>query len=299
MSRKIKGSLGERIFDFLNISIMFIAVILTLYPMVYILFASISEGSQLMMHTGLLFWPVGEISFAAYNIVITSQLIMGSLANTLFVVIVGTAVSLGMTCLGAYFLSRKNVLLGGPIMFFIVFTMFFRGGLVPEFLLIRNLGFINSLWGLIIPFSINTFNMIILRTAFKAIPDSMEESAKLDGAGHWTIMVRIMIPMIKSTIAVIVLYYAVEKWNAWFWASILIRDRSKLPMQVVLREILIESSSAGDLAGGGGADSDSELAVAQTVKYAAIIFATVPILFVYPYLQKYFVKGVMIGAIKG
>lgn len=174
--------------------------------------------------------------------------------------------------------------------------MFFHGGLIPFYLIVRGVGLINSLWSVILPFSIGTFNLIIMRTAFMSIPNELEESAKMDGAGHLTILFRIVIPLSMPVIAVLILYYSVEKWNGWFYASIFIQDHKLFPLQLTLREILIansmsemtDGSSAGDL-----------FQIGETIKYATIMVASVPILVMYPFVQKYFVKGVMIGALKG
>lgn len=179
-------------------------------------------------------------------------------------------------------------------MLMIMFTMFFSGGTIPFYLTLRDLHMIDSRWGLIIPFMISTYNMIIMRTSFEAIPESLTEAARIDGAGHITILVKIILPLSKAILAVMVLYYGVSIWNGWFWATAILRDREKYPLQVVLREILISNDSQGMNAGAVG---DAE-AIAQSIRYATIMVATVPILLVYPFLQKYFASGVMIGAVK-
>ena len=179
-------------------------------------------------------------------------------------------------------------------MLLILFTMFFSGGMIPFYLTLKDMHMINSRWGLIVPFMISTYNMIILRTSFESIPDSLTEAAKIDGAGHMTILFRIILPLSKAIMAVMVLYYGVSIWNGWFWASTILRDRELYPLQVILREILI-SNDIQAMNGGAGGDAE---AIAQSIKYATIMVATVPILFVYPFLQKYFTSGVMIGAVK-
>lgn len=166
--------------------------------------------------------------------------------------------------------------------------------MIPFYLNLRDLHLTNSLWGIIIPFMVSTYNMIILRTSFEAIPESLTEAAKIDGAGHITILVRIVLPLSKAILAVMVLYYGVSIWNGWFWASAILRDRDKYPLQLILREILLSNDSQAMSSGAGG---DAE-ALSQTIKYATIMVATVPILCVYPFLQKYFATGVMIGAVK-
>ena len=155
----------------------------------------------------------------------------------------------------------------------------------------------NSLWALILPGLVNTYNLIIMRTSFSSIPESLEESARIDGASHWTILLKIILPLSKAIIAVMVLYYAVGHWNSWFNASIYIRDRNKFPLQLVLREILIINDTNVMTQGSGGAAD--QMSIAETIKYAVIVTATLPVLCLYPFLQKYFVKGVMIGSVKG
>ena len=174
--------------------------------------------------------------------------------------------------------------------------MFFSGGMIPFYLTLRDLKLTNNLMGLIIPFMINTYNMIILRTSFQSIPDSLVEAAQIDGAGHITILWRVIVPLSKSILAVMVLYYGVGIWNSWFWASTIIRTRELYPLQVILREILMQNDVGSMTTGVSVADQES---IGQSIKYATIMVATVPILCIYPFLQKYFTKGVMIGAVKG
>lgn len=292
---KIKISLGERIFDTLNIFLMFLLMLLTLYPMLYIVFASFSKPMDFMMHEGLLFAPLG-FSLASYEAVAKNPNILSGYAVTIFVVVVGVFLNIIMTVLGAYFLSRKGVLFNRFITFFIIFTMYFNGGLIPTYLTVRNLGLDNSLWALIIPGAISTFNLIIMRTAFASIPDSMEESAKLDGANHITILFKIMLPLALPTVAVLVLYYGVSHWNSWFSAMIYLRKRNLFPLQLILREIIIQNDTNTMTTGAGAGDREL---ISETIKYAVIVVATAPILALYPFLQKYFVKGVMVGAVKG
>lgn len=292
---RIKTSLGSKIFDIVNVILMFGLMLITFYPIVHILFASFSSGNALLAHEGLLFWPK-DFSLEGYKMVFRDPMIVKGYLNTIFVVVVGSAISLTLTALGAYFLSRKNVLLQKPIMLYIIFTMFFSGGMIPFYFTVKQLGLYNSLWSLILPTAMNTFNLIIMRTGFESIPTSLEESAKLDGAGHLTILARIVLPLSMPVIAVIILYYAVEKWNAWFHAMMFIQDRVKYPLQLVLRGILLSNDTSAMTGGIGTADQE---AVGESIKYGVIIVATLPILAVYPFLQKYFVKGVMIGAVKG
>jgi putative aldouronate transport system permease protein len=265
-----------------------------LYPMLYVLFASFSDNNLLMQHAGVLLKPQG-FSVTAYDKVFKNPMILLGYRNTLFVLITGVLLALFMTSLGAYFLSRKQVFFKKPIMMLITFTMFFGGGMIPTYLNLRDLHLTNTLWGLIIPGAISTYNLIILRTSFAAIPDSLTEAALIDGAGHIRILFSVVLPLSKAILAVMILYYGIAIWNAWFWASAILRKRELYPLQVILREILLQNSAVEMATGVDAGDQES---VAATIKYATIIVATVPVLCIYPFLQKYFARGVMIGAVK-
>jgi putative aldouronate transport system permease protein len=244
-----------------------------------------------MRHTGLLFTPKG-FSVAAYQRVFENPMVLLGYRNTLFILVVGVFLAIIMTSIGAYFLSRKNVFFKKPIMLAIVFTMFFQGGMIPAYLNLRDLGLLNTHWGLILPGMISVYNLIIMRTSFQQIPESLTEAAYIDGAGHVQILFRIVLPLSQAIIAVMILYYGIGIWNAWFWASVLLTKRELLPLQVVLREILLQNSN---LDVNFGTDVEG---ISETIKYALIIVATVPVLCIYPFLQKYFAKGVMLGSIK-
>lgn len=292
----IKESPSRKAFNVFNIIFMLCMIVITLYPLLYVVFASMSDSNELMKHSGLLLKPVG-FSWAAYKAVFKNPNILQGYKNTIIVLISSVAVSMFLTCLAAYVLSRKNVLFNGVITFIIMFTMFFSGGMIPTYLLVNNLGLTNTYWALILPGAISTYNMIIMRTGFAAIPESLEESAKIDGANHFTILFKIVIPLAKPTMAVIVLYYAVACWNSWFNAMIYLQKRRDLqPLQLILRGILIENDTSNMQDGNVGQDTES---IAESIKYAVIVVATLPILAIYPFLQKYFIKGIMIGAVKG
>jgi putative aldouronate transport system permease protein len=293
--KKIKRGFGSVLFDSLNVIILSLIAFVTFYPMLYVVLASLSDGNELLAHTGMLFTPL-KFTLGGFKMVFRDPMIVKGYMNTIFIVVAGCAINIVLTALGAYFLSRKDVMIKKPITLYIMFTMFFSGGMIPFYFTVRDLGMYNSLWALIIPSAINTFNLIIMRTGFAAIPDSLEESAKLDGAGHLTILFKIVVPLAMPTIAVIILYYAVGHWNAWFHALMFIQDRAKYPLQLVLRGILINNDNAVMTAGVGSVDQQS---IGESVKYGVIVVATLPILAAYPFLQKYFVKGVMVGAVKG
>lgn len=292
---KTKKSGLERTFDICLYAVLSILVLITLYPLIFVAFASISDAAYVVSHKGVLWRPVG-INFEAYKSVFANKAIWSGYKNTLFIIVFGVILNLFMTSLGAYVLSRKNVMLNKPIMIFIIITMFFNGGLIPFYLIVKGVGLLDTLWAPIVPFAINTFNLIILRTSFQSIPESLEEAAKIDGANHFVILFRIILPLSMPIMAVMTLYYAVDKWNGWFYSSIFISDRDLFPLQLVIREILIANSTEGMSSGGSGNDLYQ---IGETIKYATIMVSTLPILMVYPYLQRYFVKGVMVGSIKG
>ncbi|MBA2937659.1 carbohydrate ABC transporter permease [Paenibacillus sp. CGMCC 1.16610] len=289
-----KASFSEKCFDYINTVLLFLLMVLTVYPLLYVAFASVSDAGSLMEHKGILWRPIG-FSLDAYTNVFRNPMILKGYGNTLFVVLMGLALNITLTSFGAYALSRKSLQYRKPLMLFIIFTMFFSGGLIPLYLTVKGVGLVDSLWALIIPQAINTFNLILMKTAFEAIPDALEESAKMDGANDFVILFRIVLPLSMPVIAVMLLYYGVSHWNSWFNAMIFLQERSLYPLQLVLREILLQGEANANT---GASDGDAAM-LAATLKYATIIVATVPILFVYPFLQKYFVKGALIGAIKG
>ena len=291
-----KLTFGDRLFDGFNILAMFFVLVITLYPFLYVLFASFSDPGQFVRNIGFIFYPRG-FTLNAYKLVFKNQSLLIGYRNTFFYLASGLTINMVMTCLSAYVLSRKGYMFKRFFTLLIIFTMYFSGGLVPYYLLIRDLGFINSFFSLIIPPAINTFNMIVLRTAFSNVPVELEESARIDGANDFTILFNVIIPLSLASIMVIALYYAVEIWNSWFFASIFISKRELFPLQLVLREILVAANST--MKTDVSVNVDEDIFLKEIVKYATIIVSTVPILFVYPFIQKYFVKGVMIGAVKG
>lgn len=291
----IKKSVPSRLFDVFNVLLLSLITLIALYPFLYVVFVSFSNANEYVAYTGIVYKPVG-FSLAAYKAVFSNKDIYTGYMNTLFYVVVGTACNVIMTSIGAYVISRKNFMWRKPITTMIVVTMFFSGGLIPNYLLIKSLGLLNSRMALIIPTVISTYNLMILKTAFFNLPDSIEEAAKIDGANDFVILFQIIFPLTLPSIAVITLYYAVGHWNSWFNAMIYLSDRDLYPLQLFLREILISNSMDNMLMDSSAAEKEQ---ISQTIQYATIMVATVPILLLYPFLQKYFVKGVMIGAVKG
>jgi putative aldouronate transport system permease protein len=292
----MRRTVGERIFQVFDVLFLGVMMLATVYPFIYVAFASISNPARIVAHRGFLFHPLG-FSLAAYRMVFENPNILTGYTNTLIVLFAGTSLNLLLTSFGAYALSRKQVPIRHILMFGIVFTMMFRGGLIPLYLQVGNLGLVDTRWALILPSAIAAWNLIIMRTFFQGIPDSLEESARMDGANDWTILFRIILPLSMPVVAVMVLFYGVYHWNSWFHAMIFLRERSLYPLQLILREILIAHDT--DAMTTSVVDVIDEEMIGDTIRYSTIMVATVPILFVYPALQKYFMKGVMIGAIKG
>lgn len=292
---KIKKSKAEVAFGVLNVCILTLLALVTLYPILHVLFGSFSEAELLMKHQGLMLKPVG-FSLDGYKAVFAKEEIWIGYGNTLYYVLAGTAVNMIVTVPLAYMLSKPKLLFQKYIMMAIVFTMYFSGGLVPLYLTVQNLGITDTRWAVILPTAVSTYNLIILRTAFASMPESLEEAAKIDGAGVLTILWKIILPLTKASVAVIVLYYAVANWNQWFQAMLYIRKQELYPLQLFLRDILIENQN-DDMT--MGVSSGNQQSMYEVVRYATIVVSTLPILLFYPFIQKYFVQGVMIGAVKG
>ena len=296
----IKRTFGERAFAVFNYIFMTALCILCLYPMWYVFCAAFSDPTYMYGSRGILLWPYPPYNVKGFQLVFSNDYIISSFLNTLLYLSVGTFLNMFLTTLGAYALSRQNCFWNGKIMKFIAFTMYFQGGLIPFYLMVKNMGLLDTYSSIILPVLVSTWNLIVLRTAFGSVPVSLEESARLDGANDWTILWRIVFPLSQATVAVVALYYAVYWWNNWFNPSIFLQTKSKYPLQLLLREILIQNDAS--MTSGANMSMVGQESVSQyklLVKYCVIVVATVPILVTYPFLQKYFVKGVMIGSIKG
>ena len=288
-SKLIGRTAGDHVFDAVNTIILLLLCVVTLYPMYFVICASFTKNTYLLTHQG-------SLNVGSYRLAFTHPLLLSGFKNIMIVMVVSLPINIVLTLFCGYFLSCKDVLFKKPILLIIMFTMFFSGGMIPAYLNIRSLGLYNSLWALILPGAVSVYNSIICRTAIEAVPDSLPESAYIDGANDLVIVFRIILPLIMPTIAVLLLYYGVGHWNAWFNASIYLKDNDKLPIQNILRAVLIANSNTLNSA---ATENDQVNEFAESIKYAAIVLTTVPVLCIYPFLQKYFVKGVMIGAVKG
>ena len=293
-----KRSAPSVVFDTCNALFLAVLCVTMLYPLYYVFVASLSEGNLLMAHTGPLAVPLG-FSGAAYRLVFNNPLVVRGFLNSIHLVVVGTTVNILLTSFAAYVLSRKNVYWRPVLMIMAVVTLLFERGLVPFYLTVRGLGLLNSHWSVILSFAISAYNLVIMRTYFMTIPDSLEESAKLDGANDFTVLFRIILPVAAPVVATMVLFYGVSRWNGYFYVMIFLRDRIKFPIALVLREILIANSADTMMAGGDAGSMGDHENIADTIKFATTVVATMPILLLYPFLQKYFVKGAMIGSVKG
>ncbi len=291
---KIKKTIGEKISDMFLYAFMLLVICITLYPFIYVLSMSISEPIRAV--TGEVWLLPKGFSLSAYKMVFQNKQVWLSYYNTIWYTSVGTAINVVMTILAAYGLSRKTFFARNQIMFLIAFTMFFSGGMIPMFVLVNKLDIYNTRWAMILPKAVSAYYIIVARTFFSTIPDSLSESAKLDGANDIVILFKIFIPLSMPIISVLLLFYAVGHWNSYFDALIYLPKTSLHPLQLFLRKVLIENDPT--LMGGMADQYERGLAALQ-LRYAIIIVAILPIVMVYPFLQKHFVKGVMIGAIKG
>ena len=294
---RIRNSRSDRIFYAIVTVVISLFTITVLYPILFVIASSFSSGEAVSSGKVVL-WPV-DFSLDGYRAVLKNKNIGMGYINTIEYTVVGTAVNLAITMLCAYPMSRRDMPLRKTLTFIFCFTMYFGGGLIPSYLLNKNIGLINTFWVMIIPGAMSVYNMIIARTSISTnIPNELLEAATLDGCSDFGFFVRIVLPLSKAIMAVLTLYYAVGHWNNYFSAMIYLNDRDKQPLQIILREILVAGRVESEMMG----DAESYAAYAQLadlLKFSLIMVSTVPIMCVYPFIQKYFVKGVMIGSLKG
>ncbi|NOU85333.1 ABC transporter permease subunit [Paenibacillus sp. LMG 31460] len=290
-----KETTADRLFGLLVYVGLLIIVIVVLYPLLYVLSASISNP-ELVVNGTMWLWPM-DITLEGYSKIFHNKEILTGYGNTILYTVVGTAINIVMTILAAYPLSRKDFAGRGVITAMIVFTMFFSGGLIPTYLLVKNLHMMNTIWALVIPGAVSVWNIIIMRTFFQnGIPNEIQESASIDGCSNIGILWRIVLPLSMPIIAVLILFYSVGHWNSYFSALIYLTRRSDYPLQLILREILVQEDMNEMQQ---SAFTMNIILQKEIIKYAVIIVANLPILMLYPFLQRYFVKGVLVGAIKG
>ncbi|WP_139997323.1 carbohydrate ABC transporter permease [Paenibacillus paridis] len=292
----IKKTSDERIFDAVVYAIAAVIIIIVLYPLLFIVSASFSDPAK-VLNGEVWLLPKG-VSLDAYTNILHNDKIWVGYRNTIIYTVVGTVINIIMTILAAYPLSRPDLPGRGAIMVLITLTMFLSGGLIPTYLLVKELGMVNTMWALIVPGAIATYNLIVMRTYFQSsIPWELQEAAHMDGCSNWRLLFSIILPLSKPILAVMLLFYAVGHWNSFFPALIYIRDEALHPLQLVLREILMISQSAA--IEGGSVGLEDQILLSESIKFAVIIVSTLPVLIMYPFVQRHFVKGVMIGSIKG
>ncbi|CAH1192367.1 L-arabinose transport system permease protein AraQ [Paenibacillus allorhizoplanae] len=292
--RKTRKS-DEKVFDAVVNGLAFLIVVVVLYPLLFIVSASFSDPA-LVLNGEVILLPK-QITLEAYRNVFQNEQIWNGYANTILYTAVGTIINLIMTTLAAYPLSRPDLPGRGIFMVIITLTMFFSGGLIPSYLLVKNLGMVDTMWALVIPGAIATYNLIVMRTYFQSnIPWEIQEAAHMDGCSNWKLLTHVILPLSKPIMAVMVLFYAVGHWNSFFNALIYIRSKDLYPLQLVLREVLMVSQA--DVVD-SSVGLESKILLAESIKYVVIIISSLPVLLMYPFVQKHFVKGVMIGSLKG
>lgn len=297
---KIRKTREDYIIDSIVTVILAAFSLICFYPLWYVLVASVSSGSHVVKNPGLLLLPDG-IHTDAYTLAFAHPLLMGALWNSIKILLMSLPINIVMTMMCGYFMASTRMKFKKLVITLLMITMYFHGGLIPSYLNIKDLGLYDTHWSLVLPGALSVYNAIICKTAIENVPSSLSESAYIDGANDIQVLFRIIMPLIKPTLAVLVLYYGVAHWNSWFAASIYLTENEMMPMQNILRSVLDATQSAGQVGadGVGGLGGEGGDAFAEAVKYAAIVIATVPILCAYPFLQKHFAKGVMVGAVKG
>lgn len=296
-SNRIRESRADRIFNLVNYSILTAVLVVILYPLIYVVSASVSDGAAVISGRVVL-WPV-DFSLAAYVKILEYKRVWTGYGNTIFYTFFGTLLNVLMTLIAAYPLSRQNLYGRNLFLGLFVFTMFFNGGLIPSYLLVKDLGMLNTRSALIIPQALSVWNLLIAITYFRfSIPSELQEAAELDGCNDFQYFIRILLPLSTPIIAVLTLFYAISHWNQFFAALIYLSKENLFPLQLILRDILIQSqidmNMMEDLQSMAAREAMREL-----LKYALIVVASVPVLMIYPFVQKYFVSGIMLGAIKG
>ncbi|MCX6972452.1 MAG: carbohydrate ABC transporter permease [Verrucomicrobia bacterium] len=289
----MKQSRGEKLFNVANIVVLGGIALLCLYPFLYTLSLSLSSAKE-ASRDGLHLYPA-ELSLTSYQMVLTNPNILTGYINTIVRTLLGTTLTLLATCVAAYPLSRREMPHRSLITFLIVFTMLFGGGMVPSYLLMKNLGLINTIWVLVVPGMLSAFNIIIVKNYFQSLPESLTESARIDGAGEWRILFQIYLPLSKPVLATVALWSAVGHWNSWFDALLYITEDRKQVLQTFLQRIVIESST--QMMELGITDAQMQF-TSETIKAATIIITILPIIMVYPFIQRHFVKGIMLGGVK-
>ncbi|MDN4865681.1 carbohydrate ABC transporter permease [Priestia megaterium] len=287
----------DRIFDIFNILLIVIISLLVIYPLYFIVIASISDPN--LIYSGKVWFFPKEITFEGYERIFRDSKIWIGYKNSIIYTVIGTIVNVALTLMAAYALSRKDLYGRNALMFVLMFTMFFSGGLIPTYLVVKDLGLLNTMWAMILPKAVAVWNVIVAKSFFEnTIPNELLEAAKIEGCSNTKFFMKIVLPLSKPIVAVMVLFYAVGNWNSYFDALIYLNNENLYPLQLILRNILIQNEAATQMVRDVGSLA-AQQRISELIKYGVIIIASVPLLVVYPFVQKYFVKGVMIGGVKG
>ncbi len=286
----IREPLSRRVFLKCNAVFLVLICAIMLYPVIYVISASLS-AEQALLQSRVFLWPVNP-HIKAFEKVFVYPNLMVSYRNTIVYTLLGTAINLFLTVCGAWALCQKKLPGRRFLTLMCTFTMFFSGGMIPTFLVIRDLGMLDTVWAIVCPGAVSTYNMILMRTFFQNIPDSLTEAAELDGCNDFGILFKIVLPLSLASLMTIGMFYAVAHWNGYFNAMLYLNDPTKFPLQIILRQVVLESQIVENSS--SAADSN----MAEGIKYATIVVAMLPILCVYPFVQRYFVKGVMVGSVK-
>ena len=298
LADSIHTTRGDKVFFALNYTFMIFLALITLYPMLYVLFCSLSDPNDFALVRGIMLRPAG-FSLEGYEMVFKMNTIWTGYRNTLLYVLVGTSISMVLTIMGAYILSHTDFMLKKITMVLVVFTMYFGGGMIPTYLTVVQMGLNNTIWAVMLPGAVSVYNMIVLRTSYSRALRALIESTTIDGANDFTVLTRIILPLSGAALATITLFYAVGNWSAWYNAMVYLQNRRDLyPLQLYLRELLILDKNTDTFMNSLNGTSANSYLMKEIMKYCAIIVSTVPVLVIYPFIQKYFVKGVMVGAIK-
>lgn len=291
-----KKSKGDKIFDAVLIVISVVIMIIIAYPLYFVVIASVSQP-EAVLGGKVSFLPVG-FNLESYKMVLAERKVWIGYRNTLLYTVLGTSINLVLTTLAAFALSRKDMPLRTPLTFIISFTMLFGGGMIPVYMVVKGLHLTDTIWAMVIPNAIATYNLLVMKNYFQSsIPDELQEAAAIDGCSHFQTLRKVVLPLSTPIIAVIVLFYAVGHWNAFFNAVLYLRNQELNPLQIVLRDILLQNSL--EAVGGDMTGMYEKVMRGETMKYALIIAASAPVIMLYPFVQKYFVKGIMVGAVKG
>jgi putative aldouronate transport system permease protein len=297
MKKITHNAKGDMMFDVFNFIVLSLVMLSVLYPLYFIIIASFSDPAQI--YAGKVLLIPKEITFEGYQRVFSDQYIWSGYINSIFYTILGTLINLILTLTAGFCLSRKKFFGGRFIMLLLIITMYFDGGLIPNYLLMQDLKILNTVWAMVIPNAVSVFNILIARTFFvSSVPEAMIEAARIDGCDDFRLFFRIILPTSQALIAVLTIFYAVGHWNSYFNALIFLRDQKLYPLQMVLRKILVQNEASASMLDDVYSYVEKQR-ITEIIKYAVIMVASVPMMILYPFLQKYFVKGVMIGAVKG